>query len=662
MMKYEKWLRLVLYILSYGLLMEWTKALIQMTGAETVLPYALFLGLSLSLAYLRVPTHYATILRFISFAIAFYVIAAEGVSLTTFGTTIGTLFKEVWRTGQVAPIVEEIREPFVLLLLWGLTYFIHYWIDHLHRIFLFVFATFSFFFALEWIDADYFTFSVGRIGTYSVLLIVCMRLYRWIVERTVRSNDVKRAVVVQLPLLFVLLLGAAILPSWLEEEEVTESLESGYRENDEQLGGPFRPNDEPVLQYVSTKPRYFKMETKDYYTSEGWKETIRKPSSIEWQEGEGERVFVDLQMELPFLPVTYGMTQVELPADETLRGNGDEQFTVGEGAVQPPFSYRLIVEDERIRADRLRRAPKADVTSDSLQPYVQLPDNLPNRVKELAQSITEQTTSDYDAAKAIERYFHEASFTYDHTNVQSPKEGEDYVDYFLFETKRGYCDNFSTAMVVLLRANDIPARWVKGYAPGKVIKEEGLKKTYHVTENEAHSWVEMYIEGFGWLPFEPTLGFDQSSTYESSDEVGETNDPNDSSIEEIPPPSASDGWEEERGQRTSPVWIGVLSFAVFIGLLMLYVVWRRRASAAPDERARNRFAQLLVKVHETYRVQRAPHETLRQFARTVDEKRGDQKMSELIATYEQLLYDDRDTNDWESFERQVNELLEDVSG
>lgn len=78
--------------------------------------------------------------------------------------------------------------------------------------------------------------------------------------------------------------------------------------------------------------------------------------------------------------------------------------------------------------------------------------------------------------------------------------------------------------------------------------------------------------------------------------------------------------------------------------------------------ARNRFAQLLEKVHETYRVQRAPHETLRQFARTVDEKRGDQKMSELIATYEQLLYDDRDTNDWESFERQVNELLEDVSG
>ena len=662
MMKYEKWLRLVLYILSYGLLMEWTKALIQMTGAETVFPYALFLGFSLSLAYLRVPTHYATILRFISFAVAFYVIAAEGVSLTTFGTTIGTLFKEVWSTGQVAPIVEEIREPFVLVLLWGLTYFIQYWIDHLHRIFLFVFATFSFFFALEWIDADYFTFSVGRIGAYSVLLIVCMRLYRWILERTVRSNDVKRAVVVQLPILLVLLLGAAILPSWLEEEEVTESLESGYRENDEQLGGPFRPNDEPVLQYVSTKPRYFKMETKDFYTSEGWKETVRKPSTIDWREGEGEWIVVDLQMDLPFLPVTYGMTQVELPADETLQGNGDEQFTIGGGAVQSPLSYHLIVEDERIRADRLRRAPRADVTSNTLQPYIQLPDNLPDRVKELAQSITEQTTNDYDAAKAIEHYFHEASFTYDHTNVQSPKEGEDYVDHFLFETKSGYCDNFSTAMVVLLRANDIPARWVKGYAPGKVIKEEGLKKTYHVTENEAHSWVEMYIEGFGWLPFEPTLGFDQSSTYESSDEGNDMNGSNSSSMEEVPSSITSDRRDELEESESSLFVIGALLFFSLVSLLALYAVWRRKKSEAPDERACNRFTRLLTEVYETYHLQRAPHETLRQFARTVDEKRGDQKMSELIFLYEQLLYDDGDTNDWESFERRVNELLEDVSG
>ncbi|MBD4895172.1 hypothetical protein GUF81_05585, partial [Xanthomonas citri pv. citri] len=103
-------------------------------------------------------------------------------------------------------------------------------------------------------------------------------------------------------------------------------------------------------------------------------------------------------------------------------------------------------------------------------------------------------------------------------NVTIPKNDEDYVDQFLFETKMGYCDNFSSAMVVLLRSAGIPARWVKGYTSGEY-KEAGNKNgsIYEVTNNNAHSWVEVYFPEQGWVTFEPTKGFTNPAQFTSSD-------------------------------------------------------------------------------------------------------------------------------------------------
>lgn len=80
----------------------------------------------------------------------------------------------------------------------------------------------------------------------------------------------------------------------------------------------------------------------------------------------------------------------------------------------------------------------------------------------------------FDKVKAVEDYLGSDAFTYETENVTIPKNDEDYVDQFLFETKMGYCDNFSSAMVVLLRSAGIPARWVKGYTSGEY-KEAGNK-------------------------------------------------------------------------------------------------------------------------------------------------------------------------------------------
>jgi hypothetical protein len=75
------------------------------------------------------------------------------------------------------------------------------------------------------------------------------------------------------------------------------------------------------------------------------------------------------------------------------------------------------------------------------------------------------------------------------------------ADYFLFQIKRGYCDYYATAMVVLARAAGLPARLATGYATGAYSAESGA---FTVTEADAHSWPEVFFPGTGWVAFEPT--------------------------------------------------------------------------------------------------------------------------------------------------------------
>ncbi|SDT06400.1 Transglutaminase-like superfamily protein [Paenibacillaceae bacterium GAS479] len=156
-----------------------------------------------------------------------------------------------------------------------------------------------------------------------------------------------------------------------------------------------------------------------------------------------------------------------------------------------------------------------------LKANLQLPAELPERVRELAQKIAKDAGENrYDRALAMQDYL-KTSFRYTLTDTQVPGAGEDLVDQFLFEQKAGYCVHFSTAMVVMLRSVDIPARWVKGFAPGDELSAEqapaAARKAlarvnasgsmYQVSAADAHAWVEVYFPGAGWVPFDPTPGY-----------------------------------------------------------------------------------------------------------------------------------------------------------
>lgn len=120
-------------------------------------------------------------------------------------------------------------------------------------------------------------------------------------------------------------------------------------------------------------------------------------------------------------------------------------------------------------------------------------------VREFAQHITRDCTSDYQKVVAIEQYLRD-NYKYSLSPDYVPK-GKDFVENFLFSEKQGYCTYFATSMTVLLRSLGIPARYVEGY----VLPEKSSNdRVYTVTNRNAHAWVEVYFEGFGWLIFEPT--------------------------------------------------------------------------------------------------------------------------------------------------------------
>lgn len=148
---------------------------------------------------------------------------------------------------------------------------------------------------------------------------------------------------------------------------------------------------------------------------------------------------------------------------------------------------------------------KGIIDSIQKEKYLQLNLNIPMRVKTLAKEITKGYDQDIYKAILIERYLR-ANYLYS-KEVNDVPDDRDFVDYFLFDEKRGYCTYFATAMTILCRAEGIPARFVEGFV---VDANEGKNE---VLNSNAHAWVEVFIPQLGWVTFDPTPGHKSVSDY-----------------------------------------------------------------------------------------------------------------------------------------------------
>ncbi|HEX2728115.1 MAG TPA: DUF3488 and transglutaminase-like domain-containing protein [Rubrobacteraceae bacterium] len=137
--------------------------------------------------------------------------------------------------------------------------------------------------------------------------------------------------------------------------------------------------------------------------------------------------------------------------------------------------------------------------------YTKLPPTGLERTRSLARELTKGTTNPYDAVMAMNEHL-KMTYPYD-LSIPPQRREMDAVEYFLFEERRGYCEQFSSSLAVMARSLGIPARVATGYVSGEYNPFTGL---YEVKSSDAHAWVEVYFPGYGWSTFDPTPGFDST--------------------------------------------------------------------------------------------------------------------------------------------------------
>ncbi|MBX3166107.1 MAG: DUF3488 domain-containing protein [Candidatus Eremiobacteraeota bacterium] len=177
------------------------------------------------------------------------------------------------------------------------------------------------------------------------------------------------------------------------------------------------------------------------------------------------------------------------------------------GCLRAPFVldkdmvYSVVSRQAHMTPQRLSRLPRRDPELRRLNNYLQLPDELPVRVRDLSRQVVAGRNGYYDRASALALYL-STNYVYDLDIGRFP-EDHDAVDTFLFESKRGYCEHFASAMTVMCRSLKIPARYCTGFLPGTYNPFSGFREVYG---DQAHAWVEVYIPGYGWMTFDPTPG------------------------------------------------------------------------------------------------------------------------------------------------------------
>ncbi|WP_166785645.1 MULTISPECIES: DUF3488 and transglutaminase-like domain-containing protein [Cryobacterium] len=284
-----------------------------------------------------------------------------------------------------------------------------------------------------------------------------------------------------------------------------------------------RPDAEPVLHYrtTATRPPYLRMLTLDEFSGRNWTARLA--------EGDRENTVDDIALPPGLSPeiatsetiTTIGIDDLAtrwLPAPAPARSvtgllgfwywNGVSGSIASPGDTTRGQEYTVTALMLAPTADQLRQA-EADYPA-GVRNSLELPPQTPALIGDTAREVTAGTESAYDAALALQEYLRGTEFSYD---TEAPVEadydggGVDVVSTFL-EVKSGYCVHFSSAMAVMARSVGIPARIAIGYLPGALSASSSIAGIgrYSVDTHDLHAWTEVYFEGVGWVPFEPTPG------------------------------------------------------------------------------------------------------------------------------------------------------------
>lgn len=294
------------------------------------------------------------------------------------------------------------------------------------------------------------------------------------------------------------------------------------------LGGEANPNENPVMMVKTDKRTLLRAVAKDEYTGRSWRDTSGGKRYLyidpRWSQVR-TRAFL---MDMPSKAVLSASTILDQHAINVQMQNTTtstiftpvfmRKFTAQSDMVgyfneaSEMFITRDLVRDDAYAVFApifeggdnglgalVAAAPKgSDAYYQSmLSKYTALPDHIEDKVYSDVKNIVAAATTPYDQAMAIMRHLQRY---YRYTlSPATPPENQDFVTYFLYVDKEGYCTYFASAMTVMCRMIGLPTRYVEGFAA-----EPAGDGIAYVTGMDAHAWTEVYFEGFGWIPFDAT--------------------------------------------------------------------------------------------------------------------------------------------------------------
>jgi transglutaminase-like putative cysteine protease len=201
-----------------------------------------------------------------------------------------------------------------------------------------------------------------------------------------------------------------------------------------------------------------------------------------------------------FLPVPASPLSVQVQGS----GSGDWRFDPATGTVfgrsvtTKGRSYSVVATEPRPPASLLAAAAPLPATNRVQEQYTALPQLDPRILATVAQ-VTAGATTPYERVRSIHAYLTDRANGFRYSLSTTPGTSGDRLVDFLTQ-KRGFCEQYAGTMAVMVRAAGIPARVALGYTPGEKQKDGSRL----ITSDDAHAWVEVYFQGLGWVPFDPT--------------------------------------------------------------------------------------------------------------------------------------------------------------
>lgn len=278
------------------------------------------------------------------------------------------------------------------------------------------------------------------------------------------------------------------------------------------------------------------------------------------------------------------------------------------------------------------------------------PVELSPEVREMVDPLMKEETTTYGKLLKLEVLF--ADFSYNTNPGSLPGQistDAAFLDYFLLDHPEGYCSHFATAFVLLARAYGIPARYVQGYyfyGNGNEIAQ--------VTADRAHAWPEAYIEGIGWVPFEPTPGFKRVYEWKTT---AERQDEKAAAMAEVSFGEKEDAEEEEENEeileekpintvslgRIAVVLLSCVLFIIFVLTVERLLLMRWLKKLDPERKYRVLCARNM-KILSMLSFCREDSETLTEFSNRVDSELG-MDVTAFVPALESLLYGEKQVED-----------------